>query len=97
MKSILECDERTRVQAKIRTETGMRLAVLDLAAINVCFDEEMFAECNGRDLEPATRGAGGADGSALDVVGTGFVTLVCGEGCCAIFASGLCELCLRGS
>jgi hypothetical protein len=25
----LECDERTRAQAKIRTETGMRLAVLD--------------------------------------------------------------------
>jgi hypothetical protein len=38
------------------------------------FDEETFAECNGRDLEPATRGAGGADGSALDVVVTGVVT-----------------------
>jgi hypothetical protein len=70
----LECDERTRVQANIRTETRMRLAVLDSAATNVWFDEEKFAECNGRDLEPATRGAGGADGSALDVVGTGVVT-----------------------
>jgi hypothetical protein len=60
----------TRVQSKIRTETGMRLAVLDSAATNVWFDEETFAKCNGRDLESATRGAGGADGSALDVVGT---------------------------
>jgi hypothetical protein len=70
----LECDEGTRVQANIRTETGMRLAVLDSAATNVWFDEETFAECNGRDLEPATRGAGVADGSALDVVETGVVT-----------------------
>jgi hypothetical protein len=31
-------------------------------------------KCNGRDLEPATRGTGGADGSALNVVGTGIVT-----------------------
>jgi hypothetical protein len=31
----LECDEWTHVQANIRTETGMRLAVLDSAAINV--------------------------------------------------------------
>jgi hypothetical protein len=54
-----ECDEETRVQANIRTETGMRLAVLDSAATIVWFDEETFAECNGRDLEPATRGAGG--------------------------------------
>jgi hypothetical protein len=52
----------------------MRLAVLDSAETNVWFDEEMFAECNGRDLEPATRGAGGADWRALDVVGTGVVT-----------------------
>jgi hypothetical protein len=66
----LECDEGTRVQENIRTETGMRLGVLDSAATNVWFDGETFAECNGRDLEPATRGAGGADGSALDVVGT---------------------------
>jgi hypothetical protein len=70
----LECDEGTRVQVNIRTETRMRLAVLDSAATNVWFDEETFAECNGRDLEPATRGAGEADGSALDVVGTGVVT-----------------------
>jgi hypothetical protein len=70
----LECDEGTRVQANIRTETGMRLAILDSAATNVWFDEETFAECNGRDLEPATSGAGGADGRALDVVGTGVVT-----------------------
>jgi hypothetical protein len=34
----LECDEGTRVQANIRTETGMRLAVLDSAATNVWFD-----------------------------------------------------------
>jgi hypothetical protein len=52
----------------------MRLAVLDSAATNVWFDEETFAECNGRYLEPATRGAGGANGSALDVVETGVVT-----------------------
>jgi hypothetical protein len=70
----LKCDEGTRVQAKIRTETGMRIAVLDSAATNVWSDEETFAECNGSDLEPATRGAGGADGSALDVVGTGVET-----------------------
>jgi Reverse transcriptase (RNA-dependent DNA polymerase) len=70
----LECDEGTPVQANIRAETGMRLAVLDSAASNVWFDEETFAECHGRDLEPETRGAGGADGSALDVVGTGVVT-----------------------
>jgi hypothetical protein len=70
----LECDEGTRIQANIRTETGMRLAVLDSAATNVWFDKEMFADCNGRDLEPATRGAGGADGRTLDVVGTGVVT-----------------------
>jgi hypothetical protein len=31
----LECDEGTRVQANIRTETGMRLAVLGSAATNV--------------------------------------------------------------
>jgi hypothetical protein len=59
------------VQANILTETGMRLAVLDSAATNVWFDEETFAECNGRDIEPATRDAGGANGSALDVVRTG--------------------------
>jgi hypothetical protein len=69
----LECDQGTRVLANIRTETGIRLAVLDSAATNVWFDEETFAECNGRDLEPATRSAGEADGSALDVVGTGVV------------------------
>jgi hypothetical protein len=74
MTSDLECDEGTRVQANIRTKTGMRLAVLDSAATNASFDEEMFAECNGRDLEPATRGAGVADGSALHVVETGVVT-----------------------
>jgi hypothetical protein len=34
----LECDEGTRVQANIRTETEMRLAVLDSAATNVWFD-----------------------------------------------------------
>jgi hypothetical protein len=70
----LEYDEGTRVQAEIRIETGMRLAVLDSAATNVWFDEVTFAECNGRDLEPATRGAGGANESALDEVGTGVVT-----------------------
>jgi hypothetical protein len=70
----LECEEGTRVQANILTETGMRLAVLNSTATNVWFDEETFAECNGRDLEPSTRGAGGAYGSALDVVGTGVVT-----------------------
>jgi Reverse transcriptase (RNA-dependent DNA polymerase) len=52
----------------------MRLAVLNSAATNVWFDEETFAKYNGRDLEPATRGAGGADESALDVVGAGVVT-----------------------
>jgi hypothetical protein len=66
-----QCNEGTRVQANIRTENGMRLAVLDSATTNLWFDEETFAKCNGRDLEPSTRGAGGADGSALDVVGTG--------------------------
>jgi hypothetical protein len=71
----LEFDEGTRVQANFRTETGMRLAVLDSAATNAWFDEETFSECNGRYLEPVTRGAAGADGSALDVVGTGVVTL----------------------
>jgi hypothetical protein len=70
----LECDEGTRAQANIRTETGMRLAVLDSAATNVWFDEETFAEYHGRDLEPATRGTGVADGSALGVVGMGVVT-----------------------
>jgi hypothetical protein len=69
-----ECDEGTRVLANNRTETGMRLEVLDSAATNIRFNEESFAEFNGRVLEPATRGAGGADGSALDVVGTGVVT-----------------------
>jgi hypothetical protein len=54
----LECVEGTRVQANIRTETEMRLTVLD-SAINVWFDEETFAECNGRYLEPATRSLGG--------------------------------------
>jgi hypothetical protein len=34
---------------------------------------ETFAECNGRYLEPATRGAGGVDVSTLDVVGMGSV------------------------
>jgi hypothetical protein len=63
------------VQANIRTETGVRPAVLDSAATNVWFHEETFAECNGKDLKPATRGAGRADGSALDVVGTGVVML----------------------
>jgi hypothetical protein len=93
----LECDEETRIQANIRTETGMRLVVLGSAATNVWFDDERFSECNERYLEPATRGAGIADGSALDVVGTGVVTLVCRDGFCATSASGLCELCLRGS
>jgi hypothetical protein len=37
-------------RAKIRTETGMRLAVLKSAATNVWFDAETFAECQGRDL-----------------------------------------------
>jgi hypothetical protein len=92
----LECDEGTRVQANIRTENGMRLAVLDSAATNVWFDEETFAEWNTRDLEPATRGAGGADGSVLDVVVTGVVTFSLWDGCRAISASGLCNLCLRG-
>jgi hypothetical protein len=41
----LECDEGTRVQTNIRTETGMRLAVLESAATNVWFDENTFAEC----------------------------------------------------
>jgi hypothetical protein len=72
----LECDEGTCVQANIRTKTGMRPAVLDSAATNVWFEQKTFAECDGRDLEPATRGAGGADGSALDVVGTGVVTFI---------------------
>jgi hypothetical protein len=54
----LECDEGMRVQVSIYAETGMRLAVLDSAATDVCFDEETFAECNGKDLKPATRGAG---------------------------------------
>jgi hypothetical protein len=40
----LECDEGLRVQVNIRTETGMRLAVLDSAATNVWLDEEKFAE-----------------------------------------------------
>jgi hypothetical protein len=70
----LELDEVTRVQANIRTETGMRLAVLDSAATNFWFDEETFVECSGRDLKPGTRGTKGEDGSALVVVGTGVVT-----------------------
>jgi hypothetical protein len=70
----LECGEGTRVQANIRTKTIMRFSVLDSAATSVWFDEETFAECNGRDMEPATHGAGGADGSALNVIGTGVVT-----------------------
>jgi hypothetical protein len=52
----------------------MRLAVLGSAVFNVWFDQEMSVECNEKYLEPATRGAGGADGSALDIVGTGVVT-----------------------
>jgi hypothetical protein len=43
----LECDDKTRIQANIRTETGMRLAVLDSAATNVWFEEETFAETMG--------------------------------------------------
>jgi hypothetical protein len=69
----LECDKGTRVQANIQTETGMRLAVLDSAAINVWFYQETFSKCNERNLEPSTRGAG-ADGRALDVVRMGVVT-----------------------
>jgi hypothetical protein len=49
----------------------MRLAAQNSAATNVWFDEETFAECNGRDLKHANSGAVGADGGALDVVGTG--------------------------
>jgi hypothetical protein len=70
----LECDDGSREQANIRTETGMRLSVQDSAVTNVWFDEQTFAECNGRDLEPATRDAGRANGSALDEVGMEIVT-----------------------
>jgi hypothetical protein len=52
------------VQANIRTETGIRLAVLNSAVTNVSFDKESFAECSRRDMEPATPGTGGANGSA---------------------------------
>jgi hypothetical protein len=69
----MKCDKETRVQANIRTETGMRLAVLNSAAQNAWYDKGVFAEYDGRDLDPATCGAGGADRSALDAVGTGVV------------------------
>jgi hypothetical protein len=67
---------KVRVQAEVKTESGTRLAVLETRPANVWFDQKTFEDCGGRDFKEASRGAGGADGKSLDVVGTGRVSFV---------------------